>query len=721
MGSKSKRKSKDSSVGRRFDFVMQDAYNAGAKDHCYENFFDIPDESLIRNIESKLSKDAIKALRLYLIGDMRNIPNSNSRPVQNTSLIIHKDKEIAQNTFASAVSMLIANILWDGETSQTPTKEIFEIIAEIEKALPDKFHDDDIDSQCQKHINQQFSDGIITGVHDLIDWETTLSGDNMAEWSANVIQLINEITQPERLQEINETKNAIISRYIELAAESLPRFMLHAKRDLAEMGLTPEPISAPAPIPSALLNTKNVFAKPESILNTFMQPTNAFLPTGRQPNILVNQPLIPIQEELEPAKPWMFSFLSALEFNNLDTLDEYQTKIMSEFSYADVTYTALYVAAAAHKHNRIPGIAENMMMGILTQRFSSQTAQEIISPKDDENILHFSPFTPIPYSDNMKKESKRIRKEKRENGEELTDKEPSQTSLWQIMARNTGVMIAPEFSIRLKWLNLLEDLGYSHDEACALCGYMEGTINSRVHSLLTNVFCYDDDDEEENGTPEETSGEPSLESILKDEYEAKINSLYKETNEKLDAERRKHSKRERSIQHEMDVKNNQIAALESQNAELQDKLADLEAKYLKLQDLVLQFDTSTENEDNNAEDNEPTTLDNKYPMDIGQDTKIIVFGGSGNWIARQQERFPNITFVPPEVIPNESAVLGADIIMVNRFVIKHKMFWPVQNAAKRVGKDIHFFPNRGINSSSQYIIDTYNAYCSERQSSVTSD
>ena len=41
MGSKSKRKSKDSSVGRRFDFVMQDAYNAGAKDHCYENFFDI--------------------------------------------------------------------------------------------------------------------------------------------------------------------------------------------------------------------------------------------------------------------------------------------------------------------------------------------------------------------------------------------------------------------------------------------------------------------------------------------------------------------------------------------------------------------------------------------------------------------------------------------------------------------------------------------------------
>ena len=725
MGSRNKRtKSKDSPMGRRFDFVIQDAYNTGTKAHCYEQLFDIPDESMIREIESKLGKDALKAFRLYLAGDMRNIPDGNSRPVQNTSLIIERDKDIAANTFASAASMIIADILWDGETTQVPTKEVFEVIADIEKALPEKFHDDDIDSQCHKHINQQFSDGIITGIHDLIDWDVVLKGDNMAEWSANIIELINEITQPERLQEINTSKNAIISRYIELAAESLPRFMRHAKRELTDLGFTTEPIVT-NPIPSVLLNKQNVLAKPEDMLKTFMQQTDMFAPSGTMPStassLLMNPPLRSIQEELEPAKPWMLSFLTAIEFTNVDTLEEYQSTILKEFSYTEVTYTAISTAASAYKRNRIPGIVENMMMGILAQRLSSQTGQEIIKPKDDDTqILRFSTFTPLPYSNTMKQESKRIRKEKEANGEKLFDKEPSNTSLWQILARNTGVMIAPEISIRLKWIPLLEELGYSHDAACALCGYIEGNANSRIHSLLTNVFFYEEDAEDE---PEEVStNEPSLESALRSEYEAKISLLYKETNEKLDAEKRKHSKRERGIQHEMDIKNERIATLEDENADLKSQLKKLESKYLALQETTLELGgISTDTEAETVEDIEPTCLDNKYPMDIGQDIKIIVFGGSGNWIARQQERFPNIRFVPPEVIPNESAVLGADIIMVNAFVIKHKMFWPVQNAAKRVGKEIHIFPNRGINSSSQFIIDTYNDYCSEHQPSVSSD
>ena len=56
------------------------------------------------------------------------------------------------------------------------------------------------------------------------------------------------------------------------------------------------------------------------------------------------------------------------------------------------------------------------------------------------------------------------------------------------------------------------------------------------------------------------------------------------------------------------------------------------------------------------------------------------------------------------------SVTDADIILVNTFVLKHAMYWPLKNEADRVGKQMFSFPARGINSGSNYIVSIYQDY-----------
>ncbi len=269
-------------------------------------------------------------------------------------------------------------------------------------------------------------------------------------------------------------------------------------------------------------------------------------------------------------------------------------------------------------------------------------------------------------------------------------------SLAQVVCRESGVLPCTSmFCIRKSLLNSLVRGGIGENEAYATAGFIAGL--SRINGYARMVFATIHLFEEEPDKKEE-----SVRQALDSEHQQRMSAV--EARERM-VEESSHraEKRVKVAEYRAEKAEKELETLRAKLSEQQKQLNRLAAEKAAAEEELEELRVVAVCEDGEAEDAEDAAT-GVFPSDVGSDRKIAVFGGSQNWVREQQLRFPNVTFADVDTQPNVGLLAGADVIICNVFVMKHKFFNIVQREARRLGKPIHYISRRGINNGSRDIL-----------------
>ena len=687
---KKKGKQKVENKIRHYTHIIQDACNFASGKNNLAKLLMITDEIPIQEIEKTLNKNELQAFQMYLANDIKKMPKLDNRDPETSKTIMQKYPHTVEDAFQTSATIMMSDMITDGTTQFSTTQNIFELVAQAEQDLPDKYHEGDIYQQASNHISHQYTDAFTSAFGDIIQWDSIIHTDNMAVWCKNILNLLPKIVTPERIEMFNSFRNHIVLRMIEISADLIPEFITKAKYSLQDLGYT---IDDQPTVP-----------------NTISTPP--FLSQKAKNDLIINKQLN-IKPYLEPAPEWVKCVCISLQFVTMNTILTLREKLYNEFEFSHIIYTIISLIANAEQMKRYPFIIENFKMFLILQRLSSEACHQLLSPEDTSDNFLFHTCELHKYSPELMKQRNIINRELEKQGKTLSNVEPDSTSLWQIIALNTRIIPTPELYIRLKWKPILENLGYTSDEALTICGFIEGCNMSYKHTATSHVYFSALESIYENEEQSDDISQQENIDSLRTEFEAQIAKIHAEANNKLTEEKRKALKERRQANFEASNQEAKIQELTNTNDELLKKIKRLEAEKRQLQNTIAELNSSSTNEDDIIENENdiPTTV---YPSNIGKDIKIVCVGGSVNWIATQQKRFPNIRFFSPDN-PNETAISGADIILINTFTMNHSTFGIVQAICKKTGKELFYFPNRGMNTSSQYIEQVYQNYCQEQE------
>ena len=268
-----------------------------------------------------------------------------------------------------------------------------------------------------------------------------------------------------------------------------------------------------------------------------------------------------------------------------------------------------------------------------------------------------------------------------------------------------NVILPHKLEISTKWERVLEDLGLSRVQAFAFCGYLEGASaafeSGRINPSEKDVPPIPDTDDI-----------PSMEDLLaqsREQAKSEVIEAMQEAEairERAELTERRSQKEVRSAQHDVEVLSARNQTLEEQLREANQALKRAQSEQRELQKTILDLSAQVGNADDEAE----IDLKANFPSDIGKTCRFVVVGGPQNWVSEQSKRFPYILFYDADNRPDEAIIKGADILMVNTFVLTHKYFDMVQDVAGKAGLPLHYFAYKGINRGSEAIISTYNEY-----------
>lgn len=745
--------------GRIFESALADAYRRADPDGAYGRLVCIQDEGWLRDFEAAHDHDTKRAFRLYMAGNLIGL-SGNGAPSTMSEEMMRKDAPAFRDTFAMVGSMMLTKILMGDEwTGEKDHDDIFKSLASVERLLPDKYYDADPSAQYEKHMNKQYADGFTSGLSDMIDWDKITKGEDVRAWCTAMLDLTGQLTQAERIEQMDERAGPILKAAVEFAMEKFPAAMDDAMRTICRMGIIPNPKGLERDLPMKDGKAQDGrTVPPRPIMVARPAPVVPAMPPIRMAEglqfPLKNLPdgtRIEAVYEIESDSPgiaheWMRPILGAMDvIASFQSIMQLRAHLFSNFDMADVAYAAMKLLAHCEGAHIMPGLAEHMAVVIGSQRFATEIIMSLADPVDrkSDKSLRFKPFEIRPVGPSVQAAVEKRDKDGPDHAN--TYEEDTGMALWQTISSATNIMPPPDIEIRLKWRKILREMGYAEREATALCGYIEGLKSARDHTLLTSLYSGDVPVREDyvNAIREATRLTKQLEEAkaadrgmpvpqaqsrpedmdaLRSEYEQRMQRLHSDAENRIQAERRRILKAEKLARHEAGQSEQVIAGLESENEILLKRLKRLESENRLLRDSVteLSLDADDEYKARSADgedmdlDGDAGTETREWPRDIGSECKIRVFGGDGKWLSELSRRFPEVEFAQPWTTPNDDAVMNADIVIVNTFWIKHKSFWPIRSAREKVGKALDVFPSRGINACAQHIVDTYRAWQENR-------
>lgn len=659
------------------DKVYRDAISFAGRHNGYAKMLKIKDDSLVKSIETKLNPEEQNLFKLICAGNLGKLPDLHDQtPLISTRITIN-DPETLLMTFASCTVGLISDTFEHPELRNPDLglqRPLYEALSKLERKIPDTFYDKNVSTQCQKHIFTQYADPFSNGISDLLDWDVLLKSQDPTIWATNIQDLLGAVLPDEYAETMEARRIEILTEILDMIRKDLPDYLAKGKDRLADYGVQLNPMVLPKKVPEVPL-----------------------IPSVSPISLLASPQPVPLdkilQQDMVKAEPWMIYLMACAEFLQLENMARFRKKLLQRFTVNDLSYAAFITLAAAKKSNRFNGIAEMMTDILILHKFTSEPVQKFIEPNDSENgaVLQLETFEDRPLP-------KEIYKKCLREADDLGTASPTDISLWQVIAQNTNIMPHDEIVIRLKWMSLFKAMGYDEQTATALCGYIEALKLGRTHSIMTGVYTremnriIDKTDDDKQDEPDDTHSA----------FDEQLQQMQQEHTQRLNAAQQKTLKLEKAVRHA----DEQSRVLQEKNARLEEQVQTLTREKQKLLDKLEAIKMASV--DDTTDETDTQVNADLYPSSIGADHKIICFGGTDVWRNEQHKRFPNIQFFAPEIDPNDVAVANADIVFVNTWVFKHKRFWKVQGVAKRTNTPIMIFPKKGINSCSQFIIDTYN-------------
>ena len=102
---------------------------------------------------------------------------------------------------------------------------------------------------------------------------------------------------------------------------------------------------------------------------------------------------------------------------------------------------------------------------------------------------------------------------------------------------------------------------------------------------------------------------------------------------------------------------------------------------------------------------EPIEAERIEPIQFPVSTSghIISFGGHPSWIKEMKNLLPNVTFYPPELIPNKDVIRNADQVWVQTQCISHAAFYRIQSALG-ANTQLRFFVSKNARVCAEQLV-----------------
>ena len=666
-----------------FQKLMEEADDRAKLPETHEKILYLPDYTWLKEKESKLSKSGRMLLHFMLYGQFANIDPDNTDLLRPSVYIMNTCGTPVKHMIEMVCAQMLTEMITPEKTSsELDLGDVIKRLADLEHKMPDEFHDDDIINQQWKHARANFADITTTGLFDMLNWDVITDGTDYTKFAINIMHLVNTVITEEQLLPFVEKRTEIIQHTIQQLIKHIPSAIDKGNQHLAEEGYIKVPQVQPV---NPLLMNPNIKPKfPE------------FPCAPLIPNLFTTQ----VTEDMIDADPWFIAFSGLLHTSNMTFGSEFRVETASKFTLGELAFTVFSLLQNSAETNLFSCIIEILLTELLLTRSSNEAVQDLLKMPDAENTYwEYDTFTPVAFSDDMKKTIQQ---------HEDHDKYimPKGYDLMNLILLYDNVVPHRLIRIHNKVMPILQHMGYSEKDAAAICGYIEGLKAQAKHAAATSIFIHFHEQERDADEEEETEAETTEQKIS--ELTAKLENVQQQVNTEVEEVKRKHSKEKKALQHHVLQTENKLQILTDENAELRNRIKALEKERNQLKNTVVEFSLQDKQQTDLTQQDEESTI--QYPSSIGKNLKILCFGGSDNWVATQHRRFPNIEFHGYGDTMNPSSVTDADIILVNTFVLKHAMYWPLKNEADRVGKQMFSFPARGINSGSNYIVSIYQDY-----------
>ena len=649
-----------------------------------EKILHLSDTEFLKTAEHKLSKPGKLLLHFLLYGDFTEIDKSDPETFRPSMYIISScEKPVRQMLKMVSAQMLTEMITPEVTSADVDLGDIIKRLATIERRMPDEYHDDDILRQEWRHAHALFADATTTGLFDMLNWDFILEKTDYFEFAVRMMNFIDTVITEEQLAPFLNRREQLIQHTINQMVKHIPKALEQGNRDLAEAGY----LRIPEPPKTNLLMLNPIKQMP-------LTPANPLF------ECFTGSPFAKIRDDLLSADPWMIAFAGLLNAYNLDMSVDFSTETLEHFTIGEIAFTAFSLLAESKETNIFNCITEIILTELLLTRSSNEAVQDLLRvSEDNDSYWEFNSTHPVRFSSEMKT---KIQKHDAYDNY-LT---PKGFNLMNLILLHTNIVPHRIIRIHNKLVPILNHMGYDDVNAAALCGYMEGLKCQSKHAASMAVFLHYDEQVKAEEDAEEEENQNNEQKIS--DLTTQLETVQKQVNEQMEEAKRKHIKEKKTLQHHVMQAEDQMRTLQNENASLKAQIKALEAERTQLQNTMIEFNLKEKDQTDLTSQDEESTI--QYPSNIGQNLKILCFGGSANWVATQHRRFPYIGFYGYGDTMNPSSVTDADIILVNTFVLKHAMYWPLKNEADRVGKEIFTFPAKGINSGSNYIVATYNHY-----------
>lgn len=689
------RQTSTKSVMRSYEQQVRESCDIAENTELAKSYLGVSDVQFLRNIEADLDPVSRDALRTWTFGCLSRLRNNlgTIRQARCTQSLVNNDRDAVRSTFVGSLSVAIADIISDEPAQLLKTPDVFQLIGAIEHSLPENFHEETVEAQCDKHIFCMSADSIASGITAIVDWDQVFEKNDVMDWCANAEDLMRKILAPEKMEQLDKGCAEVLETFVKSATDRLPHHLNTARRDLDDMGYFIEGYTFKPEPPSILRRQEPL---PLAVMTSRIPAPTPYLhgmPPIRQP-----MPAFPPDPDREPVRPWMESFLTFAEFLPLHEAVRISSSTLIH-PFSQVVYTAIHLGACCHKKHVSTCMAESLLTAMLSQRLVNETLVKALTPDDDteDPILEYLPYRIVKRGEEVSRRVKDAEKAFKDSGKDPEGMDIGGVSLYQLITNVTDVLPPSRLLIRSKYLPILKDMGLKENEAWAMCGWLEAMQTGRRHTLMTNVYIRaligSDDDEEQQ--PEDTFAPENYKAELDAQFATMCSDVKKQAQAEIDAEKRRHLKFQRSAQHEANV-------LEARIQELERQLDAEKDENRRLQSVVNSLSDPEPEESDDTPDIEEAETGLTFPCNVGENMKVLVYGGPANWIAAMSQRFPHVRFLGL-TLPNEDTIYNADIVFVNTFVMKHKRWWPIQNACIKYGKRMEYFPSSGINKCSEHL------------------
>lgn len=641
-----------------------------------EKILHITEPNWLKTNERKLSKAGKTLSHFILFGHLMSFQDTDMRNACASSYLQRKCPEPIYNALRLNCIQLWRKMLYPDITYHEDTASLVEFLKDLEQKIPDGFYDDDILGQQYKHAESVFVDPLSQGLYDIIDWDTVIESKDYVEYAKNAMKLIESTCSADIITAFEQKRNEIIQHTIKQFLRIIPNCINDSKRHLCAKGHIKQ-------------YTPPVF-NPLIVKPTPMPDFNLFDPTN----------VSEISEDILDAEPWIIAAYGVTCIKPIIKANQFKDETIKNFTVEELTFTALSLLVQTEDIGIFTPLTDTILTELLLLRGATDTVKSLLTQnKGSDAYWAYNTLQSAEFPDDM---VKKIRTEADAQKSLAT----TSYDLTNIALLNAHTFVPPIVHINHQYMNLIQRLGYTETEAAAFCGYIEG-ISAQSQNIKTAAAFLQYDIQaktaEEKYHQEQDDAKQQLAELT-----TKYKALQEQTTSEIQKTQQKHKKEQQLLRHTAVQTDTKLQAITEQNEKLAARIKKLEAERLQMQNTITELSLKTKDQTDLTQNDEESMT--QYPSDIGKNHKIICFGGSDNWVAEQQRRFPYIEFHECGDTMNPASIPNADIVFVNIFVLTHGMYLPLKNEADRVKKNLYVFPARGINSSSNYILKTFEEY-----------